>query len=384
MTRMRAIVVIVIAAVAITAVIAVVAVVRPSQSAPAVAPATSPSISPSGSPRAASTPTAAGKQFLAQWTDGGRVIRRDQGNDTVSEGQAYGLLISLAVGDEKKFDQIWSWTKKNLQRADDLLSWQWSKGKVVDTEPASDADLDTARALVLAGTRFHDAALTKAGTTIADAIADDLTVETASGRILLPGLWAAKSEPYAYNPSYASPVAFAVLGAATKDPRWKELAAGTTAVTTTLLDASPLPPDWAQVHADGTVDAMPGPAGRGDSVVYGYDAGRLALRYAETCTSPATVALAAKLLPTLERSRTLHSVLDLGGTAQTTDQDPLSYASRAASAAAAGDSASADLATSARLARSTPTYYGTAWSVLGAFMLRSTVLGGCAPAKADS
>ena len=31
----------------------------------------------------------------------GRVVRLDQGNDTVSEGQAYGMLIAVAVDDER-------------------------------------------------------------------------------------------------------------------------------------------------------------------------------------------------------------------------------------------------------------------------------------------
>ena len=37
----------------------------------------------------------AGQFFLRRYVDGdGRVVRRDQGGDTVSEGQAYGMLIA--------------------------------------------------------------------------------------------------------------------------------------------------------------------------------------------------------------------------------------------------------------------------------------------------
>jgi len=65
--------------------------------------------------------TTLGRAFLADWVEGGRVVRRDQGSDTVSEGQAYGMLIALSVKDEKSFDSLWRWTEKNLQKRDGLL-----------------------------------------------------------------------------------------------------------------------------------------------------------------------------------------------------------------------------------------------------------------------
>ena len=45
--------------------------------------------------------TTLGRAFLADWVEGGRVVRRDQGSDTVSEGQAYGMLIALSLKDER-------------------------------------------------------------------------------------------------------------------------------------------------------------------------------------------------------------------------------------------------------------------------------------------
>jgi len=351
---------------------------------------------------APSSPTAdqLGETFLAHWVDDGRVVRRDQGSDTVSEGQAYGLLLAAAVGDENSFDAIWRWTQDELVRPDGLLSWQWSEGAVVDAEPASDADLDTARALVTAGQVFDRPELTEAGNALGTVILDELTVETAAGRILLPGLWAATSEPYSYNPSYASPVAFAVLGRSSGDPRWQQLADGSRAVTTALLVKSDLPSDWAQVHADGTVDAMPGPGGgavgpgavgaadaasAAVDVEYSYDAARLPIRYAESC-DPGDAALAAQLLPALSRGRVVAAQLDLGGTPVTGDEHPIGYAARAASYAAAGDLAEgqADLVTTDAVDARTSTYYGAAWSALAAQMLTTDRLGGCAPLGAEA
>jgi endo-1,4-beta-D-glucanase Y/sortase (surface protein transpeptidase) len=336
-------------------------------------------------PSASNTATAdqVAQDFLRTYVENGRIIRRDQGNDTVSEGQAYGMLLAVSVNDKASFGQIWDWTKKNLQRPDGLMAWDWKNGAVIDSEPASDADLDMARALVEAGTKFNDPTLTASGNTLGSLVLDKLTVTTAAGRILLPGLWAAATTPYAYNPSYASPAAFSELGASTKDPRWAELATGSRAVTKTLLDKSALPPDWAQVHQDGTVDQMPAPqqatSGTG-TVEYSYDAARMPIRYAESC-DPADTDLAAQLAGTLSRSGTLTSQLDLGGTGTTTETNPVSYTARAAALAAAGqnDKAKTDLQTAATLNQTTPTYYGAAWTALSRQMLETTNLGSCPP-----
>ncbi|WP_341933469.1 glycosyl hydrolase family 8 [Microbacterium sp. LWO14-1.2] len=316
--------------------------------------------------------------FLDEWVEDGRVVRRDEGGDTVSEGQAYGLFAALIADDEQRFDEVWDWTRAELLRPDGLMAWRWDDGKVVDDEPATDADLDAARALVLAGDRFGREDLRAEGVELATVIADRLTVQTAQGRILLPGLWAADREPYAYNPSYASPVAFQVLGAATGDPRWAELQAGSAQVTGTILDATDLPPDWAQVHADGLVEPMPGPRGGGDPVQYGFDAPRLLLRYAESC-DPADVALAARPLATLDREDELASRLDLGGGSLSSDESAFAYTARAASASASGDAeaASSDLERAAQFSVRYPTYYGASWVMLSTAMLTDDALGGC-------
>lgn len=316
--------------------------------------------------------------FLDDYVRQGRVVRTDQGGDTVSEGQAYGLLIAYANDDRKTFGEIWSWTKRHLVTEDDLLAWRWTpQDGVADGQSASDADLDAARALVLAGERWDDERYTTAGKALASAILEHETVTTDLGTILLPGPWA-DSEPYRYNASYASPAAFRILERATGDRRWTELERGSSAATAAVLDESDLPSDWSQVHADGSVDPMPATGDQG-SVVYGWEAMRLPLRYAEACSADDR-ALAGSVAPTLARSTQLAAQLDLGGTAVTGDTSGLAYAARAAAEHAAGSSsaAAADLRRMDRTAATTPTYYGDAWAALGATMLTSDVLGGCA------
>src|SRR6266545_2779995 len=99
----------------------------------------------------------AADRFLDHYMEpDGRVVRRDQGGDTVSEGQAYAMLITVATGDRARFARVWTWTAQHLQRPDGLLSWHWADGHVVDPEAAADADLDAARALVFAAERFDE------------------------------------------------------------------------------------------------------------------------------------------------------------------------------------------------------------------------------------
>ncbi|MET4051368.1 endo-1,4-beta-D-glucanase Y [Frigoribacterium sp. PvP054] len=329
----------------------------------------------------ARTATEIGQDFLDDYVDDdGRVVRRDQGDDTVSEGQAYGMLVAVAVGDEKRFDAIWTWTQDELVRPDGLLAWQWKDGAVVDDMPASDADVDAARALVLAGSTFDRPDLTTSGVDLGTDVLDEMTVSTDVGRILLPGPWAMGPGPWSYNPSYASPATFAQLGEASGDPRWAELEAGSRAVTTNILASTALPSDWAQVRQDGTTVPLPSADGSSGSVQYSYDAGRLALRYAESC-QPEDVALAASMAGVLQRYDELPMQLDLGGQSVGSDQSPLAYAARAAAEASAGqdDRASADLRTADDLSQSTPTYYGSAWAALAALQLEGTSLGACSP-----
>ncbi|WP_312168808.1 glycosyl hydrolase family 8 [Microbacterium sp.] len=379
--RRRTLVAVAAGAVLVTAGAAVVAVgVSTSDHAPPQArpEATSTALPPAATAAPELDAPALASAFLDDWVEDGRVVRHDEGGDTVSEGQAYGLFAAVIAEDEERFDEIWEWTQDELVRPDGLMAWRWDDGSIVDDEPASDADLDAARALILAGDLFDREDLRAAGSELATVIADRLTVETDRGRILLPGLWAADREPYAYNPSYASPVAFELLGAATGDPRWAELQAGSAAVTDEILSATDLPPDWAQVHYDGLIEPMPGPLGEGDPVQYAFDAPRLLLRYAESCT-PSDVALAGLPYATLDREPDVSARLDLGGGALVDERSALGFTARAASAHAAGDDAAVrtDLESGAALAAEYPTYYGAAWVMLSTAMLTDDALGGC-------
>src|SRR5919204_1585715 len=115
----------------------------------------------------------AAQSFLDEYVrPDGRVVRTDQGGDTVSEGQAYGMLLAVALDDRARFDRAWRWTRENLERDDGLLAYHWANGRIDSDAPATDADLDAARALVLAGKRFGSDEYTNAGERIGRAALD--------------------------------------------------------------------------------------------------------------------------------------------------------------------------------------------------------------------
>lgn len=60
----------------------------------------------------------AAESFLDAYVEpDGRVVRRDEGGDTVSEGQAYALLLAAAIGGDPTFDRVWMWTTERRRRA---------------------------------------------------------------------------------------------------------------------------------------------------------------------------------------------------------------------------------------------------------------------------
>ena len=204
--------------------------------------------------------TTAGRRFLDRYLDDdGRIVRRDQGGDTVSEGQAYGMLVAAALSDRARFDAIWNWTRKNLQRSDHLLAWRWNDGRVVDTMPATDADVDAAHALVLASERFHEPGYARAALAMAAAIVDHEVVAGAAGPVAVAGPWATADRWV--NPSYADPVADAALFALTGDATWNELDDAARRIATGSRTTTDLVPDWAVLEPNRSRPTARRPAG---------------------------------------------------------------------------------------------------------------------------
>ncbi|MDX1885110.1 glycosyl hydrolase family 8 [Mycolicibacterium sp. 120270] len=338
--------------------------------------------------------------FLDEYVEGdGRVVRRDEGGDVVSEGQAYGMLIAAAVDDETRFRAIWDWTKAKMRRSDGLLSWRWADGGVTDANSASDADLDAARALVLAGRRFDAPELTDDGKRLgADILrSESVAVGTKTpppsdlappgewvigqGRAIAAGNWGV-TPPYTVNPSYFSPRAERELMHATADERWQAVSRTQRTLSWQLTGAGQLPPDRATVTEVG--DAVPTGSPPGGPVQFGLDAARLPIRFAESC-DPSDRAVAAAMRPTIATAGDVPALRNLDGSPASDWQHPVAIVAAAAAEKSSGDddAAAARLDQASALQWKYPTYYGSAWVALGRIMLSTSLLGDCPAGGAE-
>jgi endo-1,4-beta-D-glucanase Y len=329
----------------------------------------------------APAPQAAAEHFLDVYVrPDGRVVRIDQGGDTVSEGQAYGMLLAAGIGDEARFRAIWAWTAAHLQRPDHLLAWRWVGGRVVDSTPAADADLVAAGALALAGQRFGDRSLVAAAGAIGAAVLAGETVTVGPARALVAGPWAAAG--LVVNPSYFAVALMSRLVEVTGDHRWAPVAASSRRMLDRLTATAPsLIPDWAMSSADLT-SATSRPAPGSASVVSGFEAGRAYVELAVDCAR-AGQAIAARAWPFFagQANATIEAVYHLDGSPATAATHPLALVAAAATGAAAGDAGAADrlLDRATALDRRQPTYYGAAWVAIARLWLDTPALGGCRP-----
>ncbi|KRE27974.1 glycoside hydrolase [Mycobacterium sp. Soil538] len=366
-----------------------------------------------------------GRQFLDEYVESdGRVVRRDEGGDVVSEGQAYAMLIAVAVDDQTRFRSVWEWTKTHLRRPDGLLAWRWADNKVTDVNSAADADLDAARALVVAGRRFNAPEFTEDGRGLGKAILRSETVAVGTsaakaselnppgvwvaglGRILVGGNWA-RTPPYVVNPGYFSPradwelfeasadrgstdSALTLRGPAwhsdsrgeqspfeaSADRRWVDITRTQRVVAWQLLGAGMLPPDWARVSEVGR--AVPTGPVRGGPIRFGLDAARMPVRFAESCDREDR-ALAGAMRPILTAPGNVPALRNLDGSAASDWQHPVALVAAAATEQGVGntDGAVERLDAAARLQQRSPTYYGAAWVALGRIMLTTSLLGEC-------
>ncbi len=309
----------------------------------------------------------------------GRVVRYDQGGDTVSEGQAYAMLLAVAAGDPHTFASVWKWEQTHLQQPDGLFAYHWADGKVASTTPATDADLDTAWALTLASQRFGVPAYRTEGAAVAAAILKNEVMYDHGHIVLVAGPWA-RTAPYTIDPSYFSPEAMAGLAAATGDHRWNQLAASSQSLVADLERRAPagLPSDWGRLTLAGVATPEGAPSTTG-SPSYGLDAQRVEIWYSADCTAagralPAGNWAVIRTLP----GRGADLAYSLSGSVQNADTNGLGLVAAAGAAAAAGDTGQAtSLLHEAAGADRGQNYYGDAWAALGAELLETTHLSSC-------
>lgn len=150
------------------------------------------------------------QNFLTAFvTEEGRVIDRANGDISHSEGQGYGLILSVLADDRKSFERIWSFTSTELLIRDDgLAAWRWepdARPHVSDTNNATDGDMLIAYGLVLAAEAWNAPDLLATATGMIHTIGRTMLIEADGLPVILPGAAGFVGEggaPVVVNPSY--------------------------------------------------------------------------------------------------------------------------------------------------------------------------------------
>lgn len=192
----------------------------------------------------------------------GRVIDRQDNQRSISEGQAYAMLRAVMINDQETFRRTFDWGEINLARQtsegqpmDQLWAWLWGQSNdnrwgILDSNFATDADIDAATALILAARRWNcPAYLSIARRKLAD-IWDYGTVELADGqRQLIPGpkqaFWP-QENLLILNPSYFAPSSFRLFAQVDPERDWLALVESGYSMLEASSAASMagLPSDW--------------------------------------------------------------------------------------------------------------------------------------------
>lgn len=206
----------------------------------------------------------------------GRVI--DTGNNGVShsEGQGYGLLLALRMNDKEVFEQIWQWTKTNLQvREDNLFIWRRRPLTPISDEDknnATDGDIIIAWALLEASKNWKEKTYENEAIKILNNIKQKLITQKNGLDIVLPGEFGFQfPDATIINLSYWVYPAFKAFSEFDNDPVWGKLSAsGQTLVDKAKFGRWQLPPDWLEIKSDNSM----APA---KTKQFGYDAIRVPL-----------------------------------------------------------------------------------------------------------
>ncbi len=211
-----------------------------------------------------------------------RVKRPENSNDTVSEGIAYGMVLSAYLNDRPTFDGLWSYAKSHFD-ANGLMHWRIdANNNVIGTGAATDAEEDMALALIVADKKWGGYT-----TETKNFISRMMQYEVESGsNVLKPGdQWGGSSVT---NPSYFAPGFYKVFKSYTGDARWDSVVNSSYQIianvnSKTGAGTTGLQPDWTTAAGD------PAP---NMGYNYTYDAARVPWRLAKDaawyCDSRAT------------------------------------------------------------------------------------------------
>jgi endoglucanase len=182
----------------------------------------------------------------------GRVIDKGQNGISHSEGQGYGMLISLMNDDKETFGRLWGWTRNNIQaRKDNLFAWSWGRrpnGRwgVIDYNNATDGDVLIAYALLKASEKWGRADYKAEALKIITGIREHLAVIWNGRTFLMPAYYGFKNgDNLALNPSYFVFPAYKAFSGIDDGSFWDKVYKDSLTLTAESgFGRFGLPPDW--------------------------------------------------------------------------------------------------------------------------------------------
>ncbi|WP_375497750.1 glycosyl hydrolase family 8 [uncultured Nostoc sp.] len=195
----------------------------------------------------------------------GRVIDYEASDRSTSEGQAYALLRAVLINDPATFALTLNWSENNLQRqaagkrTDSLWAWKWGRKEdgnwgVIDSNFASDGDIDAITALILASRRWNQPEYLELAKLKLQDLWNLSTISKTQGkRYLLPGPVAAfvpNASILYLNPSYFAPYAFRIFAQVDPQHDWLSLVDSSYQVLedSAKLSKVGLPSDWVAIN----------------------------------------------------------------------------------------------------------------------------------------
>lgn len=177
---------------------------------------------------------------------------------TVSEGQAYAMMFALVANDRATFDRLLVWSTNNLARGDlslHLPAWLWGHREkddswsVIDPNPATDADVWMAYALLEAGRLWSEPRyVALADRMIANIAQREVRDLPRLGPTLMPAPQGFVLDTYyRLNPSYLALQPLRRFAGHTNDTLWPAVLASSRRI---LLESAPLgvAGDWIEWH----------------------------------------------------------------------------------------------------------------------------------------
>jgi len=225
-----------------------------------------------------------------------RTLDKSQNNITTSEGESYTMLRAVWMDDKTTFDQSWTFTQDNLQRADDhLMSWKFGKrtdggyGILTDSggqNTASDADTDIALSLLMAYSRWNQPSyLYQARQIISSIWAKEVVLIQGKPVLAADDIERNSATSIVVNPSYFAPYSYRLFAQADPAHNWSALVDNSYALlgklSSSKLDKNTsidLPPNWITINRrTGTFISA---SSSNLDTNYGYDAFRIPWRLA--------------------------------------------------------------------------------------------------------